>query len=61
MSLSREPAIICPICAQSRGHTRHTPREMMFGLREPFDYWQCGGCGLLWIDRIPEDLARYYA
>ncbi|MEO5345406.1 MAG: class I SAM-dependent methyltransferase [Magnetococcus sp. YQC-9] len=50
----------CPICHHASGHTRFTPREMMFGLREPIDYWCCGGCRMLWIARIPEDLGRYY-
>ncbi|GAB0058233.1 hypothetical protein SIID45300_02579 [Candidatus Magnetaquicoccaceae bacterium FCR-1] len=50
----------CPICDHTSGHTRHTPREMMYGLREPFHYWCCGQCRMLWIDPIPDDLGRYY-
>ncbi|MBF0261261.1 MAG: class I SAM-dependent methyltransferase [Magnetococcales bacterium] len=50
----------CPICHHASGHTRHTPREMMFGLRESFEYWCCGQCRMLWIDPIPNDLGRHY-
>jgi SAM-dependent methyltransferase len=32
----------------------------MFGLREPFRYFECARCGCLYIDRIPEDLSRFY-
>lgn len=37
-----------------------TAREMMFGTREPFDYFECGSCGTLQITRVPSDLARHY-
>jgi SAM-dependent methyltransferase len=36
------------------------PREMMFGTRERFDYFQCGTCGCLQIENIPADLGKYY-
>jgi len=32
----------------------------MFGLGDPFDYFQCGGCGCLQIQQPPSDWARYY-
>jgi SAM-dependent methyltransferase len=32
----------------------------MFGGGEEFDYFCCGDCGCLQIERVPEDLARYY-
>jgi SAM-dependent methyltransferase len=37
-------------------------REMMFGTRESFDYFLCGGCGTLQIVDLPCDevLASYY-
>lgn len=33
---------------------------MLFGTRERFPYLRCGSCGLLWIEQVPEDLARHY-
>ena len=35
-------------------------QEKMFGTGEAFTYFQCGACGCLQIDTIPDDLARYY-
>jgi SAM-dependent methyltransferase len=33
---------------------------MMLGLRESFEYFECGGCSSLQIGEIPRDMARYY-
>jgi len=33
---------------------------MMFGTKEPFEYFQCGRCGCLQISDIPKDLGAYY-
>jgi SAM-dependent methyltransferase len=35
-------------------------REMMIGLRHPFEYVECGSCGALQIGEIPDDLTPYY-
>ena len=35
-------------------------REMMFGLRETFTYFQCSSCECLQISNIPEDMSKYY-
>ena len=35
-------------------------REMMFGLREEFEYSECAECGSVQIIEIPADLAKYY-
>ncbi len=37
-----------------------TVREMSFGTREEFEYFQCADCGCLQIAGIPEDMARHY-
>jgi SAM-dependent methyltransferase len=33
---------------------------MMFGLRTPFHYAQCAGCGSLWLTDPPSDFGVYY-
>jgi SAM-dependent methyltransferase len=33
---------------------------MMFGLRDEFTYIECGDCGCVQIESIPEDIQRYY-
>ena len=51
---------ICKICKNSIGNSKYRVREMMFGLREEFDYFQCANCGCLQIGTAPQDLSRYY-
>jgi SAM-dependent methyltransferase len=49
----------CEVCGESAGK-RHLFREMMFGSREEFEYWECLGCGCLQIAEVPPNLADYY-
>lgn len=50
----------CRICRAEETCAQYTAREMMYGLREPFQYVQCKICGCLQIAEIPADLARHY-
>ncbi len=50
----------CRICGNSRENKEFTAREMMFGFREEFIYFECAQCGCLQIAEIPVDVARYY-
>ncbi|KAM3097689.1 class I SAM-dependent methyltransferase [Phormidesmis sp. 146-12] len=50
----------CHICGNAIDNQYHLVSEMMFGLREQFQYLECGACGCLQISEIPSDLARYY-
>ncbi len=50
----------CRFCGGTRGHRSHVVLEMMFGLREPFEYLECGTCGSLRIKTVPQDLERHY-
>jgi SAM-dependent methyltransferase len=52
--------MICRICRNSTDNTGHTVREMEFGTREAFEYFQCPACGCLQIAEIPADMGRYY-
>ncbi|MEK0448817.1 MAG: hypothetical protein RL088_1085 [Verrucomicrobiota bacterium] len=49
----------CRICGGTEGGS-YKVREMMMGLREEFDYFECASCGCLQIKNIPEDIAKYY-
>jgi len=49
----------CAICDGGSG-SRHIVREMMFGTREEFLYWECSTCGYLQIAQVPENLSAYY-
>lgn len=50
----------CRICGNEAGNRPFVAREMMYGTRETFDYFECGGCGTLQIAEVPSDLARHY-
>src|SRR5262245_5578219 len=49
----------CKAC-YSTASRQFVAREMMFGLRESFDYSECADCGTLQISTVPADLGRYY-
>ncbi|MFT5238300.1 MAG: SAM-dependent methyltransferase [Ulvibacter sp.] len=50
----------CRVCGNERGNTSYKAREMMYGLREEFDYFQCSNCECLQISEFPEDMSKYY-
>jgi SAM-dependent methyltransferase len=54
------PDQACRICAADRGHQHFQVREMYFGTRESFDYFECSDCGTIQIAQVPPDLDRHY-
>ncbi len=50
----------CRICGNSENNTEYSAKEMMFGFRDEFQYFQCDYCECLQIENIPEDMSRYY-
>jgi SAM-dependent methyltransferase len=50
----------CKICGNTSGNKTHTAREMMFGLRDKFEYLECGNCGCVQLVNVPSDMAKYY-
>ncbi len=50
----------CRICGNAAGNRDYSVREMMFGLRQGFAYFQCAVCECLQIRDIPADMAQYY-
>lgn len=50
----------CRICGDEERKRVYRCREMMFGLREEFEYVECASCGCLQISGLPEDMGRYY-
>ncbi len=49
----------CAACRRDTGK-QHCFREMMFGTRNEFLYWECLTCGCLQIANLPEHLEEYY-
>lgn len=50
----------CRICHNETDNKAHSFREMMFGLRESFDYIECKACKAIQIKEVPKDMARHY-
>jgi SAM-dependent methyltransferase len=50
----------CRICNCASGLASYEAREMMFGLRETFTYYECPKCQCLQIAEVPKDLDRFY-
>jgi 2-polyprenyl-3-methyl-5-hydroxy-6-metoxy-1,4-benzoquinol methylase len=50
----------CRICENSKENENYNIKEMMFGLRDEFEYLKCAKCGCLQIIKIPKNLSKYY-
>ncbi|MGK7915830.1 MAG: class I SAM-dependent methyltransferase [Prochloraceae cyanobacterium] len=50
----------CQVCGNSEHNKPFVAREMMFGLKEEFDYFECSNCGCLQIVEVPSNLGKYY-
>ena len=60
--MTAQPNLQCRICRQSdAGCQIYQVKEMMFGWRDTFDYFECSHCGCLQIREFPNDIAKYYA
>ncbi|PXF61271.1 MAG: class I SAM-dependent methyltransferase [Candidatus Methanogaster sp.] len=52
--------MICKVCGNSESNKEFQIREMMFGFRDEFTYFECSECGCLQIAEIPKDMEKYY-
>jgi len=50
----------CRICQNSSGNLTYSVKEMMFGLRDEFTYFQCSVCNCLQILDLPANISKYY-
>lgn len=50
----------CRICNNTDRNTIYKVREMMLGLRDIHDYFECADCGCLQIVKVPENIQEYY-
>lgn len=66
MAVTHEPskiersALVCRVCGNGTDNGVLTAREMMFGLRDFFDYLVCSRCGCFQLRSAPGDWSRYY-
>jgi SAM-dependent methyltransferase len=52
--------MVCRICGNGKRNREYIVREMFFGTREIFEYFECATCGCLQIGRIPGDMHEFY-
>lgn len=52
--------MICKICENSQYNKDYKIKEMMFGYRDEFTYFECSKCGCLQIAEIPKNMEKYY-
>ncbi len=50
----------CQVCGNTQNNALFEAREMMYGFRTTFTYFQCAVCKCLQIAEIPADIANYY-
>ncbi len=50
----------CRICGNSKENKTFVAKEMMYGLREQFEFFQCSNCECLQISEFPSDMSKYY-
>lgn len=50
----------CRICNNSNNNAVYEAKEMLFGTRDKFAYFQCSKCECLQIFDIPANISKYY-
>lgn len=51
---------ICKICGNTHDNKSYVAKEMMFGYKDKFKYFECAECGCLQINEIPNNIEKYY-
>jgi len=51
---------VCRICKNEEKNKKYSVKEMMLGLRESFEYFECQSCGCVQISTFPENLDNFY-
>ena len=50
----------CRICGNEKENQTYEAREMMFGYKDVFRYFQCSKCKCLQIGEFPSNMYKYY-
>ena len=50
----------CSICQHEEGNISFELREMMYGLKDEFEYFQCAACDCIQIIDLPDNMNKYY-
>ena len=58
--LGKKPHV-CRICGAAGEFQSWKVREMLYGTKDEFEYFECPVCVCLQIAEVPEDLSKYYS
>ncbi len=58
--LKLENQFTCRICGNHQNNVHWKASEMMYGLKDEFNYWECNRCKCVQIENFPENMSRYY-
>lgn len=61
MNMTQVSTSKCRICGNKAQNKTYQIKEMMFGYRDVFPYFQCAQCDCLQIESFPENIDKYYA
>lgn len=50
----------CNICGNTQNNKPYILKEMMFGYKDEFKYFECANCACFQIDEIPDNMDKYY-
>lgn len=50
----------CAICGNRENNKPYVLKEMMFGFRDEFKYFECSDCACFQIESIPQNMQKYY-
>jgi SAM-dependent methyltransferase len=50
----------CTICGNEENNKTYLLKEMMFGYKDKFEYFECAACKCFQIKDIPPDMDKYY-
>ncbi|KAA3606257.1 MAG: class I SAM-dependent methyltransferase [Calditrichaeota bacterium] len=51
----------CRICQNDKKNKSYKVREMMYGFKDEFEYFQCSDCDCLQILNYPKNMDKYYS
>jgi 2-polyprenyl-3-methyl-5-hydroxy-6-metoxy-1,4-benzoquinol methylase len=55
-----ENSLNCKICGNTVNNIPVLAKELMYGLKIEFNYFECSNCGCVQIENIPENIADFY-
>jgi 2-polyprenyl-3-methyl-5-hydroxy-6-metoxy-1,4-benzoquinol methylase len=52
--------LVCRICNNAEGNKVYTAREMLYGTKQNFEYFECAKCNCVQIKEIPDNIGEFY-